>query len=117
MPVLIEVAAVDSGGGRRWHFGASPLLACQPSPGVQSPRPLWLPALPYIRQTLGLKHHCSTSFFCCDVAPGQATTICVLCLVGGVCHCVIARLQAGVRPARCLPQRAFALPSFRRVVH
>ena len=59
MPALIELAAVDSGGGRRWHFGASP-LGCQPG-GVQSP----LPAMPYIRQTLGLlptKHHCSTSF-------------------------------------------------------
>ena len=78
-------------------------LACQPaSPaGVQSPTPLALSsALPYIRQTLGLllptKHHCSTSFFR-RVALG-----CRVCM-GGVCHCVIARLQAGVRPAR-LPQ-------------
>ena len=40
MPVLIEVAAVDSGGGRRWHFGASP-LACQPSRSTES-TPRWL---------------------------------------------------------------------------
>ena len=106
MPVLIEVAAVDSGGGRRWHFGASPLLACQPSPGVQSPRPLWLPALPYIRQTLGLKHHYSTSFFCCDVAP-SAYNLCVV--FGGWRLSLRYRQAPGWRTAGSL----FATESFR----
>ena len=73
MPVLIEVAAVDSGGGRRWHFGASP-LACQPSRSTES-TPRWLtPCIAlHIVQTLGLlptRHQCSTSFF-------RRATICV----------------------------------------
>ena len=70
MPVLIEVAAVDSGGGRRWHFGASP-LACQPSRSTES-TPTPCIAL-HIVQTLGLlptRHQCSTSFF-------RRATICV----------------------------------------
>ena len=77
-------------------------LACQPaSPaGVQSPTPLALSsALPYIRQTLGLLP-CPPNTAALLVS--SAALHWAECM-GGVCHCVIARLQAGVRPAR-LPQ-------------
>lgn len=105
MPVLIEVAAVDSGGGRRWHIGASP-LACQlqPSRSTESTPPC--NALHTV-QTLGLlptRHHCSTSFFRCN--------LCVWVPF------VTAALSPGSRLAyvRLACHRAFAVPSFRRVV-
>ena len=100
MPVLIEVAAVDSGGGRRWHFGASPLPCQAASPaGVQSPLPAGsLSALPYILSRRWACWPPNTTALLVSSAPLQS-----VCLAA-VCHCcVIARLQAGVRPAR-LPQ-------------
>ena len=75
------------------------LPACQPSRSTESTAAGSLPALPYIRQTLGLllptQHHIA-------LLVSSAALHWPVCM-GGVCHCVIARLQAGVRSAR-LPQ-------------
>ena len=72
MPVLIEVAAVDSGGGRRWHFGASrphwpASLPAQPEYRVHG---RWLtPCIALHTPDAGPAAHqtpyCSTCFFCC----------------------------------------------------
>ena len=109
MPVLIEVAAVDSGGGRRWHIGASP-LACQlqPSRSTESTPPCI--ALHTV-QTLGLLCY-PPDTIALLVSSAALQSVCIWVPF------VTAALSPGSRLAyvRLACHRAFAVPSFRRVV-